>query len=126
NTGSTARDHLANERTFLAWSRTGLGFVGLGVALETFSSQRNHPDQTPTLDHEAPLANASPLTLIYNHAVSTPDRLASATLIGIGGLFLGFGTVRYFSVLRLLTRGQFQPNTLGIGMMVASSSLITG
>lgn len=28
NTGSTARDHLANERTFLAWSKTGLGFLG--------------------------------------------------------------------------------------------------
>lgn len=33
NTGSTARDHLANERTFLAWARTGVGFVALGVAL---------------------------------------------------------------------------------------------
>lgn len=33
NTGSVARDHLANERTFLSWTRTGLGFVALGVAL---------------------------------------------------------------------------------------------
>jgi putative membrane protein len=24
------RDHLANERTFLAWIRTGLGMIGLG------------------------------------------------------------------------------------------------
>ncbi len=34
NHGSTARDHLANERTFLAWVRTGLGVVGLGVVFE--------------------------------------------------------------------------------------------
>ena len=34
NEGSTARDHLANERTFLAWVRTALGVIGLGVALE--------------------------------------------------------------------------------------------
>jgi putative membrane protein len=33
NQGSTARDHLANERTFLAWVRTALGIVGLGVAV---------------------------------------------------------------------------------------------
>ena len=33
NTGSTARDHLANERTFLAYSRTGLAFMGAGVGL---------------------------------------------------------------------------------------------
>lgn len=33
NSGSQARDHLANERTFLAWVRTSLAFVGLGVLL---------------------------------------------------------------------------------------------
>ena len=37
NRGSTARDHLANERTFLAWFRTALGLVGLGVVLEGFA-----------------------------------------------------------------------------------------
>ena len=37
NTGSVARDHLASERTFLAWIRTGLGFVALGIAIERFS-----------------------------------------------------------------------------------------
>mmetsp|Transcript_18060 Transcript_18060/g.45736 ORF Transcript_18060/g.45736 Transcript_18060/m.45736 type:complete len:136 (-) Transcript_18060:808-1215(-) len=35
NLGSTARDHLANERTFLAWARTGLGFLGSGTGLFT-------------------------------------------------------------------------------------------
>lgn len=33
NTGSRARDHLANERTFLAWVRTALAVIGLGVLL---------------------------------------------------------------------------------------------
>jgi len=33
NVGATARDQLANERTFLAWVRTGLGLVGIGVVL---------------------------------------------------------------------------------------------
>ena len=37
NTGSVARDHLASERTYLAWTRTGLGFVALGIAIERFS-----------------------------------------------------------------------------------------
>ncbi len=31
STDSYARDHLANERTFLAWIRTALGLIGLGV-----------------------------------------------------------------------------------------------
>ena len=34
NERSTARDHLANERTFLAWIRTALGVMGFGVVLE--------------------------------------------------------------------------------------------
>src|SRR5438270_681550 len=29
----TVRDHLANERTFLAWVRTALGLVGIGFVL---------------------------------------------------------------------------------------------
>jgi len=33
NTGSTARDHLANERTYLAWIRTALSLAGVGLAL---------------------------------------------------------------------------------------------
>ena len=33
NIGSVARDHLANERTFLAWVRTALAVIGLGVLL---------------------------------------------------------------------------------------------
>jgi putative membrane protein len=30
---SRTRDHLANERTFLAWVRTALGLIGLGFVL---------------------------------------------------------------------------------------------
>ena len=33
NVGSTARDHLANERTFLAWVRTALSILGVGIGL---------------------------------------------------------------------------------------------
>ncbi|KAJ2236011.1 hypothetical protein GGH97_005612, partial [Coemansia sp. RSA 475] len=33
NKGSVARDHLANERTYLAWIRTSLSMVTVGVAI---------------------------------------------------------------------------------------------
>lgn len=33
NVGSTARDHLANERTYLAWIRTALALTGVGIGL---------------------------------------------------------------------------------------------
>lgn len=38
NTGSVARDHLANERTFLAWIRTSLALIGFGLLISKFSS----------------------------------------------------------------------------------------
>jgi len=38
NTGSLARDHLANERTFLAWLRTGVTLMGVGIALVKFNA----------------------------------------------------------------------------------------
>lgn len=40
NTGSTARDHLANERTWLAWTRTALAFAALGLGLDRFDLLR--------------------------------------------------------------------------------------
>jgi uncharacterized membrane protein YidH (DUF202 family) len=33
NKGSVARDHLALERTFLAWLRTSLAFASIGIAV---------------------------------------------------------------------------------------------
>lgn len=36
NNGAVARDHLANERTFLAWLRTALSFASIGVAITQF------------------------------------------------------------------------------------------
>jgi hypothetical protein len=38
NTGSVARDHLASERTFLAYVRTSLSFASAGVGMVLFSS----------------------------------------------------------------------------------------
>jgi len=40
NIGSRARDHLANERTYLAWHRTGLSVAALGVAVAKFAPHR--------------------------------------------------------------------------------------
>jgi putative membrane protein len=33
NAGSTARDHLANNRSYLAWIRTALALTGVGIGL---------------------------------------------------------------------------------------------
>lgn len=35
--GSNGRDHMANERTFLAWIRTSIGIMAFGFVLEKFA-----------------------------------------------------------------------------------------
>jgi uncharacterized membrane protein YidH (DUF202 family) len=35
--GGSASDHLANERTFLAWIRTGIGIMAFGSLLNLMS-----------------------------------------------------------------------------------------
>ena len=40
NSGSTARDHLANERTFLAWLRTAISLIAFGMAIGKISPGR--------------------------------------------------------------------------------------
>lgn len=106
NTGSVARDHLANERTFLSWTRTGLGFVALGVALAKLDALEA---LSPALKHD--------------HG---DLKVPSAALVGSGAGCLSYGTMRYFSSLRLLQRGMFRPNVVGIALVAMTSGAVAG
>ena len=57
NLESTARDHLANERTFLAWVRTALGLVGLGVVIEHLAE---HGLAEQKIFYDAPFVDIAP------------------------------------------------------------------
>eukprot|EP00933_Yihiella_yeosuensis_P025648 TRINITY_DN19898_c0_g1_i1.p1 TRINITY_DN19898_c0_g1~~TRINITY_DN19898_c0_g1_i1.p1 ORF type:complete len:170 (-),score=21.03 TRINITY_DN19898_c0_g1_i1:165-632(-) len=90
NTGSTARDQLANERTFLAWLRTAVSMVGFGIALVKMA----FGDQG---------AAGVLFGVIF-------------MLVGTGMLL--FSTLRYYSAMHLLQRGLFPLDTGGIFVMV--------
>jgi putative membrane protein len=56
NDPTRARDHLANERTFLAWLRTGLAVVVFGfaigrfaIAIQEFMKAEGHPQSAARL-----------------------------------------------------------------------------
>ncbi|KAF4616212.1 hypothetical protein G7Y89_g15195 [Cudoniella acicularis] len=106
NTGSVARDHLANERTFLSWTRTGLGFVALGVALAKLDALEA---LAPGLKHE--------------HG---DLKIPSAALVASGTGCLSYGTTRYFVSMRLLKKGLFRPNIAGIGLVAVTSAAVAG
>lgn len=123
NTGSVARDHLASERTFLAWIRTGLGFVALGIAVERFSQL----DLESLIDHLLPDHVKSAVTSRAESQRETRERqnreqLLVGMLLGSGGGSIVYGVVRYFGTMRLLERGLFRPSyfgAAGLGVLVS-------
>ncbi|KAF9129909.1 hypothetical protein BGW39_003644 [Mortierella sp. 14UC] len=91
NKGSIARDHLANERTYLAWLRTSLSLITVGVAVtQLFRLQTNDANNADQLIR-----------------VSETGRPLGGSFIALGMLFLWLGTSRYFHNQSVLSYGQF-------------------
>ncbi|KAI8072306.1 hypothetical protein BC940DRAFT_292269 [Gongronella butleri] len=106
NKGSVARDHLANERTFLAWLRTSLALISVGVALtQLFRLER--PEKPPM---HAPYAH-----------MSGPGRVVGLLFLVLGILFVVFAAIRYFHAQQSMVKGYF-PASRGI-IIVATSSV---
>ncbi len=96
NIGSRARDHLANERTYLAWVRTALGALALGIAVERFGADD---------DDSAVIAFAAILMVM-----------------GLGTLTMA--TVRYFAVARELENGRFHVHRRSPWVILISAALL--
>ncbi|KAI8081658.1 uncharacterized protein BX664DRAFT_340943 [Halteromyces radiatus] len=84
NKASVARDHLANERTFLAWLRTSLALITVGVAITQ-------------LYHLNPSPSSNDIT----------GRALGGTFVALSIVFLYFANARYFHAQFALTQGQF-------------------
>ncbi|RMZ89747.1 hypothetical protein DV736_g3007, partial [Chaetothyriales sp. CBS 134916] len=88
NKGSVARDHLALERTFLAWLRTSLAFASIGIAvtqlfrLNTSSASRSQGAQFPNQVPYSPLVDKSvPAELLpYLQQAATTAAVSIQTL----------------------------------------------
>jgi len=118
NSGSTARDHLASERTFLAWLRTGLGFVALGIAVERFSQL----DLSQLQAQPAAVQDTSGAKEQVKKRKEQDDK-AQVLVVGLMATGTGsvvYGGVRYARNMRLLERGMFRPSFWGAaGLTVA-------
>ncbi len=93
---SRARTHLANERTFLAWFRTGITFVALGLAAAQFLSR----DVSPGV----------PLV-----------RGLSTVMIGTGAFLVLVGLYRYREGRRRIEAEVFHPAWLSIVIAVVAA-----
>ena len=99
-TGNRARDHLANERTYLAWLRTALGLAATGALFAKVSD-----------------ASSTSRTL----AVLVSSLVSVATL--------AYGTRRYYEVSRDLEEGRFRvsgrsPAVITVGVAVVLVALL--
>ena len=114
NSGSTARDHLASERTFLAWLRTGLGFVALGIAIERFS--------------QFELAPPSPIPTDKGKSKDQKNKSEDLVLglLATGSGSIVYGTTRYFSNMSMLGKGLYKPSFYGAGGLSAAVVGLTG
>ncbi|KAI7373066.1 hypothetical protein KC336_g20489 [Hortaea werneckii] len=111
NKGSVARDHLALERTFLAWLRTSLSFASIGIAVTQLFRLN-----TSLADSES-ISSASSLSSdqLRQQAISIADqdrlrqvgKPLGATFLGISILILLLGFHRYFESQHYVIRGKF-------------------
>jgi putative membrane protein len=103
-TNSEARDNLANERTFLAWMRTGFAISALGIVIGKLQINDNtHDDRT-----------------FY--------KILALLFIFVGMLCIIVGLIRYAHVRALLEKNKY-PTTgvtvavvaiLGLGVFLAT------
>ncbi len=95
NRGSEARDHLANERTLLAWVRTALGVMGLGVIVDRFVE-----------------------------SAGAAAEVVGLSLVALGAVMVIYAVVRFEKVGAMLAEGHYQTSLLG-PLLVGVAGLVT-
>ncbi|KAG5912647.1 hypothetical protein E4U42_002062 [Claviceps africana] len=108
NKGSVARDHLALERTFLAWLRTSLAFASIGIAVTQLFRLN-----TSLADGRGAAQDAT---------IRRLGRPLGAAFLGISILTLLLGARRYFVGQAWVMRGRF-PASRGTVVVVAVLAL---
>ncbi|KAM6488514.1 hypothetical protein HDV62DRAFT_29990 [Trichoderma sp. SZMC 28011] len=111
NKGSVARDHLALERTFLAWLRTSLAFASIGVAVTQLFRLNTDNASASDFDHTRLQKMGRPL---------------GATFLAISIVTLLLGCRRYFHAQEWILQGKFPASrgTIIIMSLVALALMI--
>ena len=99
-------EHLANERTFLAWIRTGIGIMAFGFVAVKFSLFVNQ---------------VSP-ELLKKSAVSANgiSDIVGIGLVAAGALTTLLSYLRYRQTVKLLREGKYQYSTLLLTVLTAA------
>jgi putative membrane protein len=98
-------DHLANERTYLAYLRTAVSLMSFGIAINRFSFFLAQSNSLPNRPHPA-------------------SWLVSSEQLGIGMVALGmvllvWAAVHYALILRQIERQDFRPRPRNVLILTA-------
>ncbi|KAA6407583.1 MAG: PF02656 domain-containing protein [Lasallia pustulata] len=113
NKGSVARDHLALERTFLAWLRTSLAFASIGIAVTQLFRLNT------SINGDGAKAPAAQMRQL--------GKPLGATFLGISILVLLVGGRRYFESQYWIIRGKFPASRGSVALVsaVAAALIVT-
>jgi len=103
--GKFVSNHLANERTFLAYLRTAVSLMSFGIAINRFSFFLMETRPSPGSGSALP-------DLVHSGQVGI-----GMVVIGIG--LLGWAAGRYAQVSRQIERQEFQPQPRNILILTA-------
>ncbi|KAL4750980.1 hypothetical protein BDW72DRAFT_174769 [Aspergillus terricola var. indicus] len=128
NKGSVARDHLALERTFLAWLRTSLAFASIGIAVTQLFRLSNTTTQSANGLELTPQSVSQILSPDFDGSIvvritDTSQRLRSlgkplgTTFLGVAILILLVGFHRYFESQYWIIRGKFPASRGSIALI---------
>lgn len=95
---ASVRDHLANERTLLAWQRTALALVGIGFVVDRFA--------------------------LGPEGVTPLGTLLGVLLIGLGGAISVVGAYRFVRTERQIDTQTYRPSTFA--HLVLTGAVVLG
>jgi putative membrane protein len=95
---ASIRDHLANERTLLAWERTALALLGIGFVVDRFAFEGDEAD-------------------------AVGGTLLALAMVAAGGIAAVVGAYRFVRTQRQIDSATYQPSILShlflTGLVVA-------
>lgn len=111
------RDHMANERTFLAWIRTSIGIMAFGFVVEKFSLFLKHLNLWLAKEQMAPL--------IPPPHVQGLSSLFGVLLVGLGVVICLLSFFRYKKVEKQIKNEKYEPSVM-LNIMLTLSVLSIG
>ena len=113
---ATLSDHLANERTFLAWIRTSIGIMAFGFVVEKFSLFLKQMASFLGKEHL--------LGTLTSPSLQGYSSILGITLVSLGALLCVLASIKYKHIEQQIDQSSYSPSPLLDIMLTLSIGLI--